>query len=137
RSPSKYWITGWRTMPSGRLRQPVTLKLFAGWHPRGTSPRPYHGHKFWQQPRSERAEVTSKRAHPGVLEKVGHLAARIEHAGLDRRGGDPDDLCHLLDRLLVVVNEIDDLAVCRGELRKALLHDHVAVLRAHGGLWVI
>src|SRR5262245_18294470 len=79
----------------------------------------------------------SERVHPRLLEKVGHLAPRIEHAGLHCRGGHPDDPRDFVHRLLVVVDEVEDFAVRRRELRQALLDYGAAVLVVHHGLGII
>jgi hypothetical protein len=47
------------------------------------------------------------------LDQFGQLPARVEHARLDGGLGDPDDLGNLLDRLVVIVDEVDDFAVLR------------------------
>src|SRR6516165_1032355 len=81
--------------------------------------------------------LRSKRAYSGVLEKIRHLAARIEHAGLYGCSGNADDLCDFLDRLLVVVDEIDDFAVRRGKPGQALLDDRIAILGTYDGLRIV
>jgi hypothetical protein len=47
----------------------------------------------------------------GFCQPVGQLPARVEHARLDRGLGDADDVGNLLDRLVVIVDEIDDLGL--------------------------
>lgn len=49
----------------------------------------------------------------GALEQVGELLAGVEHPGLHRCLRNADDLAGLFDRLLVIVDEVDDLAVRR------------------------
>src|SRR2546428_4888097 len=102
--------------------EPTALKLFAGWHLR-YQPAALSWTQLWQRSCPKARAVRSGRAHPGVLEKIGHLAARIEHPRLHSRGRNTDDFRNLVDRLLMVVNEIDDLPVRRRKLGEALLHD--------------
>src|ERR1700743_610957 len=49
----------------------------------------------------------------GALQEVGELLAGIEHPRLHGALGDADDRAGLFHRLLVVINQIDDLAVRR------------------------
>src|SRR6266852_5460940 len=53
----------------------------------------------------QRAAATARR------DQVGQFLARIEHARLDRGLGDADDIGDLLDRLAVVVDEVDHRAM--------------------------
>src|SRR4051794_36161568 len=79
----------------------------------------------------------SGRAHSGLLEQIGHLAARVEHAGLHGRRRHSDNARHLVDRLLVIIDEIDHFAMRGRERLEALLNDIVAVLVADQGLGII
>jgi hypothetical protein len=47
----------------------------------------------------------------GRCNEIRQLLARVEHARLHSRRGDPDDLRDLFDRFAVEVDEVDDLAV--------------------------
>ena len=49
----------------------------------------------------------------GAPEQVRELLACIEHSGLHRALRDADDRADLFNRLLVIVDEVDDLAVRR------------------------
>src|SRR6516165_10484993 len=85
---------------------------------------------------------SSSSRRPGVLDSglAEHLrqpAARIEHAGLHGAGLDSDDLGDLFDRLVMVIDEIDDLALCGRELGEALLQQRAALLLAPDGLRVV
>ena len=82
-------------------------------------------------------QIASEGAHPGLLEEIGHLVAGVEHAGFHGCRGDADDAGDLIDRFLVVVDEIDHLAVCRRKLGQALLHNGVAILGAHDRLGIV
>src|SRR3984893_12798019 len=93
-------------------------KTFAGQH-RDASPRDLERDYIKQQTKKDRLvfycawELLSERADAGLPEQIRHLVAGIEHARLHGRGRNPDDLRHLIHRLLVVVHEIDDFAVSR------------------------
>jgi len=69
----------------------------------------------------EFVEITSRRqaVDAGAPEQFGELLAGIEHPGLHRALGDADDRADLFHRLLVVVDEVDDLAMRRGQFRNA------------------
>src|SRR6185437_13980659 len=62
--------------------------------------------------------------------------AGIEHAGLNGVLRDAEDLDDLLDRLLLVINQVDDLGVLGRELLEAAADDGAAVLEADLGLRV-
>src|ERR1700749_328129 len=49
----------------------------------------------------------------GHLEQIGELLAGIEHPGFHRALRKTDDAARFLDRFLMVVDEVDDLAVRR------------------------
>src|SRR6266545_7418421 len=69
----------------------------------------------WRK-REEGGRRRALRTHPfdaRRLEQHREPLARIEHARLHRIEGDAEDLGDLLDRLSLVVDEIDDLAVLR------------------------
>src|SRR5262249_40940695 len=66
--------------------------------------------------------------HAGLLEKLGQVLARIEHARLHGVLRDRDDLGDFLDRLLVVVHKIDDLPVVGRELGQTLAQDFTRIL---------
>src|ERR1700733_15825027 len=53
----------------------------------------------------------SQAVKAGHLEQVGELLAGIEHPGLHRALGNPDDLAGFLHRFLMIIDEVDDLAV--------------------------
>src|SRR5215470_13578787 len=63
--------------------------------------------------------------------------AGIEHAGLHSVSRHRDDLGDLLDRLLVIVDEVDDLAMRGRELRQAVLQNRRALALQHGRLRVV
>ena len=48
----------------------------------------------------------------GALEQVGELFAGIEHSGFHRALRDADDRADLLDRPFIIVDKVDDLAMC-------------------------
>jgi hypothetical protein len=52
----------------------------------------------------------------GPAEHLRQPAACIEHAGLDRAHLGPDDLRDLFDRLVMVLDEVDDFALRGREL---------------------
>src|SRR6185312_14836837 len=62
------------------------------------------------------ALLSSKAVDARAPKKVGELLAGIKHPCLHRALGDADDGAHLFDRLLMVVDQIDDLAVRRRQL---------------------
>src|SRR5665213_3297199 len=47
----------------------------------------------------------------GAPEQIGELLAGIEHPGLHRALGDPDDLAGFFHGFLMIIDEVDDLAV--------------------------
>ena len=53
-------------------------------------------------------------AFSSVLNQLGQFLPRVEHAGLHGGGGDAEDCRALLDRLLVIVNEVDDFPMFQG-----------------------
>jgi hypothetical protein len=53
-------------------------------------------------------------AFSSVLDQLGQFLPRVEHAGLHGGGGDAEDCRALLDRLLVIVNEVDDFPMFQG-----------------------
>src|SRR5437016_12598821 len=55
-----------------------------------------------------------------AFEQLCDPLAGIEHAGLHRILLRVDDLCAFGDRLFVIVEEVDDLAVCRRQLGQGL-----------------
>ena len=55
-----------------------------------------------------------------LLQELRHLLARVEHARFHGRLRDADDLGDFLHRLLVVVDEVDDLPVLRRQRGQAL-----------------
>ncbi len=69
--------------------------------------------------------LTSRRqtVHTGSPEQIGELLAGIEHPGLHRALGDADDRADLFHRLLIVVDEVDDLAMRR--LKRAIDNSQV------------
>jgi hypothetical protein len=52
----------------------------------------------------------------------------VEHAGFDRIAGDAENLGGLLHRFFVVVDEIDDLAMARGQSGQAIAQDFSPML---------
>src|SRR3954454_22845721 len=115
-SPGPKLSTGWYWVPARRALS-WTLRL------KGRS--------------SEGNGRVSESTHSRLLEQVSHLAPRVEHAGLDGRGRHPDDLRDFVDRLLVIVDEVDDFAVRRRKLRQTLLDNGVAVLGVGHDLRVV
>src|SRR5215510_3792411 len=61
------------------------------------------------------------------LDQSGEALAGVEHAGLDRVLGDGEEVGDLLDRLLLVVDEVDDLTVLGRQRREAAAQDHPAL----------
>src|ERR1700678_3710176 len=55
----------------------------------------------------------------GDLEQVGELLAGVEHPGLHRALGNPDDLAGFFHRFLMIIDEVDDLAVRGGQFGDA------------------
>jgi hypothetical protein len=51
-----------------------------------------------------------------LLDQCSQFFSTVEQAGLHGGGRDGENLRALLDRLLVIVDEVDDLAVFSGEL---------------------
>ena len=47
----------------------------------------------------------------GSLHQLSQLLAGIKHAGLHRGGRDAENLCGVVHRLLVIIDEVDNLAV--------------------------
>jgi hypothetical protein len=72
-----------------------------------------------------------RRRDAGVRHELGQALAGVEHAGLHGRRRHADDGRDLIDRFLVVVNEVDDLAVRRGEALEASAQDRAALARLH------
>ena len=71
-----------------------------------------------------------------LLDQLGQLLAAIEHVGLHGRGRNAKDGRAIIDRLLVVVDEVDDLAVIGRELGQGAAQ-HLAtvlLLKAISGL---
>ena len=64
----------------------------------------------------------------GIHEKIDKLFAGIENSGLHRALRDPDHLSDLFNRLLVVVEEVDDFAMDRRELGNAIAQDDVSLV---------
>src|SRR6185437_9277842 len=62
------------------------------------------------------ALLSSKAVDARAPKKVGELLTGIKHPCLHRALGDADDGAHLFDRLLMVVDQVDDLAVRRRQL---------------------
>src|SRR3954447_942563 len=64
----------------------------------------------------------------------GEALAGIEHAGLHRVLRDAEDLDDLLDRLVLVVHQVDDLGMLGGERGEAAADHGAGVLLAERGL---
>src|SRR5258708_832102 len=101
--------------PARAHPQPVACRGAQAFPPHTTATTPRSRGAL---PRSWCSQVTS--LHSSRLQELGELLARIEHAGLYRSLRDADDLSHLFHRLLVVVDEIDDLAMFHGQRLQAL-----------------
>src|SRR3984893_17885606 len=71
----------------------------------------------------------------GALEQIGELLAGIEHPGLHRALGNPDNGTDLLHRLLVVVDEVDDLAMRRRQFADAGGQDGAGGAAVERGFW--
>src|SRR5664279_1200387 len=79
--------------------------------------------------------LRSQAVDAGDPEQLGELLAGIEHPGLHRALRDPDDRADLFHRLLMVVDEVDDLAMRRRQLGDAGAQDRAggcAVERGFG-----
>ena len=63
-----------------------------------------------------------------ALEQPRQSRASPGHSRLDRVFRDADNLRHLFERLLVVVDKVDDLAIFRRKFRQALSDDRTRVL---------
>src|SRR5579883_2290543 len=79
---------------------------------------------------------------PGAIEAAGrqHLGdafARIEHTGLHRVLRHPDDFRDIFDGTFVIVDQIDDLAMRRRQLREALAQDLIALGLLYRGLRIL
>src|SRR5664280_1887009 len=72
-----------------------------------------------------------------LLEQVGDLLTRIEHARLDGVARHPDDLGRLVHRLLMVVDEVDDLAMLLRQLLQALPQQNTGVLFLQDNLRIV
>src|ERR1700704_6629730 len=70
----------------------------------------------------------------GCVEQPDKALARVEHAGFDGIEGDAENIGHILDRLLLVIHQIDDLAVLPRQSAEALAEHGRAVLIADFGL---
>ncbi len=79
----------------------------------------------------QRAAATARR------DQVGQFLARIEHARLDRGLGDADDIGDLLNRLAVVVDEVDHLAMLRRQFGQGIAQQFASVLLLQRGLRII
>jgi hypothetical protein len=91
----------------------------------GTAPRSFRAPDRDHADASDPTWSDPTGSHAAALEAAGGQQfadplARIEHAGLHRVRRDPDDLGDILDRARVIVDEIDDLAVRRGQQLKTV-----------------
>jgi hypothetical protein len=74
------------------------------------------------------ASVSRRQAvDAGALEQIGELLAGIEHPGLHRALRNADDRAGLFHRLLVVIDEVDDLAMRRRQLGDAGAQDGAGI----------
>src|ERR1700742_2850316 len=69
--------------------------------------------------------------HAGCLEQIGQFLACIKQARLHRVLRNTDDLSHLFHRLLVLVDEIDDLPMFRRKCTKGLTQRLTGILLLH------
>src|SRR5260370_36331502 len=81
---------------------------------------PMRGFDLDQISRSPHARIAVRTYRAGAGDELRELAARVERARFHGRFVDADDLGDLLDRLAVVINEIDHLAVLRRQPRQAV-----------------
>ena len=85
-------------------------------------------------------DLSSDAVDAGALKQLRQLFAGVEHPGLHRALGDADDGAGLFHRFLVVVDEVDDLAVGRRQLGDTGAQDGAglaAVEGSFGGLAVV
>src|SRR5262245_21411279 len=74
-------------------------------------------------------ELSSRGAvDPFRRDQGGEALAGVKHAGLHRVVGDAEDRDDLLDRLLLVVDEVDDLGVLGRQPANAATNDGAGVL---------
>src|ERR1700752_5092189 len=72
--------------------------------------------------------------YPPLLEELSQLLPRVEHARFHCIRRDSDDLGRFLDRLLVIVHEIDDFPMLRRQAIEALAQEVSLVLLLDGDL---
>ncbi len=63
-----------------------------------------------------------------LVDQLSQLLAGIKHAGLHGDGGNAEDVCGVLHRLLVIIGKVNDLVVLGGELSYCLAQQFVAAL---------
>src|SRR5262245_31472548 len=71
------------------------------------------------------------------LQQFRQFLARVEHARFDRILGNSNDLGDLLNRFLMIVDEIDDLPMLRCQRGQAFAQDRALVLLCDGRLRTI
>src|SRR6266481_7982133 len=96
-----------------RVERPVARNALLA-HP------PMRGFDLDQISRSPHARIAVRTYGAAAGDELRELAARVERARLHGRFVDADDLGDLLDRLAVVVGEVDHLAVLRRQPRQAV-----------------
>src|SRR6267142_15533 len=84
------------------------------------------------RPRSNRLPIESLGTH-----QFANPLAGIEHAGLYRIDRYPDDLHDLLDRLAMIIDEVDDFAMGRRQLGEALLQQRGLLLLLHADFRIV
>ncbi len=73
----------------------------------------------------------------GARDQLRQFFAGIEHARLNRGFGDSDDARNLLNRLIMVVDEINDLSMLRRQLGQALAHQICPHLVLQNEVWTV
>src|SRR5580704_5871863 len=74
--------------------------------------------------------------HAGCLQQFGQFLARIKQARLHGVLRYADDFSHLFHRLLVIVDEIDDLSMLRRKRGQALAQRVTGILLLYRHFWI-
>src|SRR5260370_21230406 len=79
-----------------------------------------------------------QRAHDAAgFEQLRELFACVEHAGFDGIAGHAEDVRGLLHRFFVVVDEVDDLAMPRGQPGEAVAPNLSPMLARERRFWLL
>src|SRR5262245_61841746 len=72
-----------------------------------------------------------------VLDRLSQFLSRVEHTGLHSGGRNAENLRALRDRLLVIVNKVDDLSMLGREPSQRFSHKLAAILLQQRSLGII